>query len=285
MPLTTTREVMLPRFSLRSSKDWLNGVAWAVARVGCCVVEDVLDDDLIRDISQSLYLVQEMIVAEVGVERLDRAGEIGVLRLMQRYHTDFFRFLEIPAALDIIDRVLSPTAIQHTQNGFIVGSLPPGADAPDVFQMTFHQDFPRVLNGYMMSLNLYFAVSDFTEEAGATRLIPGTQQTETRPDSGQIAERAVSANCPAGSMLVFDSTLWHAGGFNRSGRDRLSVNHQFTRSYIKQQMDYPRAIGIDTAMHLAPRTQQLLGFYTRVPTSLDDYYQPSEKRLYRAGQG
>jgi len=34
-----------------------------------------------------------------------------------------------------------------------------------------------------------------------------------------------------------------------------------------------------------PRTQQLLGWYTRVVTSLDEYYQPEEKRLYRRGQG
>ena len=39
-------------------------------------------------------------------------------------------------------------------------------------------------------------------------------------------------------MLVFDSTLWHAAGQNVSGRDRLAINQQFTRSYVKQQVDY-----------------------------------------------
>ena len=34
-----------------------------------------------------------------------------------------------------------------------------------------------------------------------------------------------------------------------------------------------------------PRTQQLLGWYTRTPTSLDEYYRPPEERLYRSGQG
>jgi ectoine hydroxylase-related dioxygenase (phytanoyl-CoA dioxygenase family) len=33
------------------------------------------------------------------------------------------------------------------------------------------------------------------------------------------------------------------------------------------------------------RTQQLLGWYTRVVTSLDEYYRPSDERLYRSGQG
>ena len=85
-------------------------------------------------------------------------------------------------------------------------------------------------------------------------------------------------------MIVFDSTLWHAAGANSSGRDRLAVNHQFTRSYIKQQVDYVRALGDETVTALPARTQQLLGWYTRVVTSLDEYYQTAGRR-YRAGQG
>jgi ectoine hydroxylase-related dioxygenase (phytanoyl-CoA dioxygenase family) len=84
---------------------------------------------------------------------------------------------------------------------------------------------------------------------------------------------------------VFDSTLWHAAGVNRSSKDRLGINQQFSRSYLKQQIDYVRAIGDDAVQAQEERTQQLLGWYTRVVTSLDEYYQPSEKRLYRSGQG
>jgi ectoine hydroxylase-related dioxygenase (phytanoyl-CoA dioxygenase family) len=86
-------------------------------------------------------------------------------------------------------------------------------------------------------------------------------------------------------MLVFDSTLFHAAGPNTSGADRLAINHQFTRSWIKQQIDYVRAIGDERVLAQPARTQQLLGWYTRVVSSLDEYYQPAEKRLYRSGQG
>lgn len=86
-------------------------------------------------------------------------------------------------------------------------------------------------------------------------------------------------------MILFDSTLWHAAGSNTSGRDRLAINHQFTRSFIKQQIDYVRALGEEVVTRQPPRTQQLLGWYTRVVTSLDEYYQPAERRLYRGGQG
>jgi ectoine hydroxylase-related dioxygenase (phytanoyl-CoA dioxygenase family) len=100
-----------------------------------------------------------------------------------------------------------------------------------------------------------------------------------------MEDRAVPVLAPAGSMFIFDSTLWHAAGKNVSGKDRLAINHQFTRSFFKQQIDYVRALGEEATMSLPSRTQQLLGWYTQVVTSLDEYYQPAEKRLYRAGQG
>ena len=46
-----------------------------------------------------------------------------------------------------------------------------------------------------------------------------------------------------------------------------------------------RALGETTILAQKPRTQQLLGWYTRVPTSLDEYYRPETERLYRKGQG
>ena len=116
-------------------------------------------------------------------------------------------------------------------------------------------------------------------------MVPGTQQKMLPPDPGYMRAHAISAECSAGAMLVFDSTLWHAAGTNRSGRDRLSINHQFTRSYLKQQLDYVRALGLEEVDRQKPRTRQLLGAYTRVVTSLDEYYRPEDERLYRKGQG
>ena len=44
-------------------------------------------------------------------------------------------------------------------------------------------------------------------------------------------------------------------------------------------------VGEDAVARLPPRSQQLLGWYTRVVTSLDEYYRPADQRLYRGGQG
>jgi ectoine hydroxylase-related dioxygenase (phytanoyl-CoA dioxygenase family) len=263
---------------------WIDRTAQDLEQHGYAVVEGVLPGEFLQKTRDAMYRVQRAIRDEVGDERLSRAGELGVLRLMLRFDDHFFRFLEVPELIAVVDRILSPTAILHLQNGFILPSHADG-EKPVVFQTRYHQDFPRVLNGYLASLNVFFAIDAFTTTNGATWVVPGTHQQMVPPAPEEIAVRAHPVECPEGSMILFDSTLWHAAGANTSGRDRLAINHQFTPSFIKQQIDYVRALGNDAIVSQAPRTQQLLGWYTRVVTSLDEYYQPEERRLYRKGQG
>jgi ectoine hydroxylase-related dioxygenase (phytanoyl-CoA dioxygenase family) len=263
---------------------WLEQAIAAVRDDGCAAVTDVLDDDFLTQTRERMYAVQRAIRDEVGEEKLTRAGELGVLRLMVRYDDHFLRFLEFPEVLAMVDDTVSDTAILHLQNGLVLPSFPEG-EVPATFQTTFHQDFPRYLEGYLASINLFFAIDEFTETNGATIVVPGTHQQPERPPDEYLEENKLPVVCPAGSMLVFDSTLWHAAGANVSGKDRLAINHQFTRSFLKPQMDYVRALGDAKVLEQQPRTQQLLGWYTRTPTSLDDYYRPPEDRLYRARQG
>jgi ectoine hydroxylase-related dioxygenase (phytanoyl-CoA dioxygenase family) len=261
----------------------LTQVVESLRYVGYAVVEDVLDASFVEQTRAAMYATQKAIIADVGRERLERAGELGVLRLMCKFDRFFLRFLEIPELLEVVDATVSGTAVMHLQNGFILPSF--AGETPEVFQNAYHQDFPRVMNGYVASVNVMFAIDAFTPDNGATLLVPGTHQRPTRPAAEYLLAKAIPVQCPAGSMLIFDSTLYHAAGRNRSGRDRLAINHQFTRSYIKQQIDYVRALGDSVVQAERPRTQQLLGWYTRVVTSLDEYYRSDADRLYRSGQG
>jgi ectoine hydroxylase-related dioxygenase (phytanoyl-CoA dioxygenase family) len=264
--------------------DWLELTLEAVRHTGFAIVTNVLDSLFIGKTIAAMYRVQNKVLEDVGEGRLKQAGELGVLRLMPKYDPFFLGFLEIPELLAIIDCTVSETAILHTQNGFILPSFSQG-QVPPLFQNSFHRDFPRFFNGYVASINIMFAIDEFSAENGATKVVPRTHQTASLPDQEYLKENAIAVECPAGSMLVFDSTLWHAAGANSSGKDRLAINHQFTRSYIKQQIDYVRALGDVAVLAHKPRTQQLLGWYTRVVTSLDEYYRPEDERLYRRGQG
>jgi ectoine hydroxylase-related dioxygenase (phytanoyl-CoA dioxygenase family) len=269
--------------SAKSDTKWLVQTSEALRYTGCAVVTDVLSPELVRLTRDAMYRAQELIHQEIGRERLDRAGEIGVLRLMPRYDPFFLELLAIPEMIAVVDQTVSETAVLHLQNGFILPPQEPSASAG--FQHTFHRDFPRHLHGYIASLNVMLTLDEFTATNGGTLVVPGTHQRSERPDELYLDAAATPVECPAGAMIVFDSTLWHAAGPNRSRRDRVAINHQFTRSFFKQQIDYVRALGDELVSSQPPRIQQLLGWYTRVVTSLNEYYRPKEERLYRSGQG
>jgi ectoine hydroxylase-related dioxygenase (phytanoyl-CoA dioxygenase family) len=269
-------------FHAPTDERWVEKTIGSLRHVGFAVVTGVLEDDQVEATRDAMYRVQQAIREDIGEDRLQRAGEHGVLRNMVAYDDHFLRLLELPEMVAVVDAAIAPTAILHLQNGFI---LPSAEDETTSFQHTFHMDFPRYMNGYVASVNVMLAIDAYTAENGGTIVAPGTHQQPERPSDAYLDAAAMPVECPAGAMIVFDSTLWHAAGQNRSGRDRLGINHQFTRSYIKQQVDYVRALGDEVVERQPPRTQQLLGWYTRVVTSLDEYYQPPEKRLYRSGQG
>jgi len=270
--------------SCKAQDNWLSLVLGSLKYLGCAVVTDVLRDSRLTEIQAAMYRVEKIIRDTVGVERLARAGEMGVLRIMMKHDPIFLSLLEIPELLAVVDKTVSSTAILHLQNGFILPSCE-AHETPSVFQNALHMDFRRLLNGYMASVNALLTISEFTRENGGTVVVPGSHQ-RTEILSEELMEAAtVPVECPAGSLIVFDSTLWHAAGVNTSGDDRLGINHQFTRSFFKQQIDYVRALGASKVEALPARTQQLLGWYTRVVTDLDEYYRPEHERLYRAGQG
>lgn len=270
--------------SCKKDKNWLEITLKMLQEEGYIIVEGVLDNDMLRRADDGLYNVRDLIFKEIGAERLQRAGEVGVLRLIAKYDPFFLKLLELPEILEIVDNTVTNTAIVHVQNGFILPPLSPN-EIRDVSQTRFHMDFTRVLNNYLCSVNALLLIDEFTAENGGTLVVPHSQQMAQRPDNDYLNKNAISVEAPAGSMIVFDSTLWHAAGANKSNKDRKGINQQYTRSYFKQQMDYVRAIGDDVILAQQPRLQQLLGYYTRIPGSLDEYYRPSDQRLYRGGQG
>ena len=250
---------------------------------GICIIQNVIALDVIEQLQKAMYEVQSIIRKQVGTSKLSRAGEVGILRIPMHYHHAFYHTLENEIIVSIVDKLISPNAILHLQNGFI---LPSSLDqhTKKRFQNQFHMDFKRVLNGYLCSLNILVVVSDFTAQNGGTLAVPGSHQMTVVPDASQMERAAKAVEANKGSVVVFDSTLWHCAGRNQSNSDRLAINHQFTYAYFKQQIVYVRALGAEAIASLPERTQQMLGWYSRVPTSLDEYYVAPDQRLYRPNQ-
>lgn len=249
---------------------------------GVVCMPNIFDDRQIESLRQATYTAFRAIEKHVGTQKLVAAGEVGVVRCPMKFDDAFFIPFANGLITAVVERILGSGVICHLQNAFVFPSI--GQQSDEYFQGKLHRDFPRYLNGYVASLNSFICLSDFIPKTGSTRFLVGSQQQAGNQPPNSL-ENATSSEAPAGSVIFFDSTIWHAAGVNTSNVDRLAINMQWTRSYIKQQFDYVRVLGDAKFKSLPDKTQQYLGWYTRVVTSLDDYYKPPEQRLYRAGQG
>ena len=147
-----------------------------------------------------------------------------------------------------------------------------------------HRDIRSYSGELPLLLNTLVMLDEFTTENGATFMGSGSHKKAGKLEERAFYETAGRAVGSAGSVLVFNSNVWHAGGDNRTGAPRRSVTPMFCRPFIKPQFDYPRALGYDRA-DWNPHLRQVLGYNSRIPASLDEWYQPPPRRMYLGDQG
>ena len=251
-------------------------------RDGVVVVRDFLNPTMVQEARTEVKHSLRSVRAVFGLERLSTAGEFGVVRAPMKQSPSLLSLLHETCLRGVALSLLGNGAICHLMNGLVLEPNTPGIR--EVFQGRFHQDFPRYLNGYRASINTFLCLDDFSVANGATRFIVGSHLLQEAPRLDDQL-RAVTAEARAGSLIVFDSTVWHSAGENTTTNDRIGLNVQWTRSFIKQQIDLVRYMGEDFCSTLDESIQASLGMHSRVATTLDEYYLPKEQRLYRAGQG
>jgi hypothetical protein len=163
-----------------------------------------------------------------------------------------------PLLLAALDHALGP----HYQFSAPVAlQIGPGEKAQvlhrdeDVYPLTRPHD-PVVVNSM-------WALCDFTEANGATRLVPGSHRwtDDRRPAEGE----AVAAAMPAGSVLIYLGGLWHGGGANTTDRLRPGLLLEYVVSWLRPQETQLVAVPPEVVRGLPERLQELLGYNTFPP--------------------
>ncbi|WP_019904253.1 phytanoyl-CoA dioxygenase family protein [Methylobacterium sp. 77] len=194
------------------------------------------------------------------------------------------------AALDgFLERDWVDTLVAHYFGGdaYILHAFNPASVGPAAtsYLHRIHRDVRTFGGDLRLMLNMLVMVDPFTTENGATHVLSGSHHSPTPPPEDVFWAESDRLVGPAGSIVLFDSNLWHAAGSNRTDTIRTALTLSFSRAFVKQQMDYPRFLGRDYGEAASPRMRQLLGFNAMVPVSYEEFYQPAAKRLYKADQG
>jgi ectoine hydroxylase-related dioxygenase (phytanoyl-CoA dioxygenase family) len=111
--------------------------------------------------------------------------------------------------------------------------------------------------------NSIWLLDDFTQDNGATRVVPGSHLSGKSPgdvlaDTRDPHPSEVLLTAPAGTVVVFNSHLWHGGTMNRSSRPRRAMHSYFTRRGNPQQTDQRAYIRPQTLARLSPAARFVL---------------------------
>lgn len=191
----------------------------------------------------------------------------------------FCRMLEDPRLQQLLAPLLGDFWIMYA---FTSSSVPPRGIN---YGHRVHNDCPRFAPGYIFNMGLIWALDEFTRENGGTVVLPGSHHVEKAPSDSLFEAHGMQLTGPAGALILFDARMYHRSGENTTDLWRHSLTMNACRSYMKQRMDWVRMITPDHTDTLNAQARRIIGFDTRLPASMDEFFVPEEQRLYKPNQG
>jgi ectoine hydroxylase-related dioxygenase (phytanoyl-CoA dioxygenase family) len=137
-------------------------------------------------------------------------------------------------------------------------AIGPGEPAQPVHRDQWAYDFFTFPQGYEVQCNTIWALTDFTEENGATRVVPGSNHLEDKLRLTQ--EDTVPAEMRRGSVLLYTGAVYHGGGANRSSAVRRGINITYNLSWLRQEENQYLAVPFDVARELDEDLLRLIGY-------------------------
>ena len=106
--------------------------------------------------------------------------------------------------------------------------------------------------------NSMWALTDFTEANGATRLVPGSHLKDNPVYGGTYD--SVPGEMKKGSVLIWDGSLWHGGGANKTDKRRTGIAMNYCAGFVRQQENQQLGLKPDLVKTFSPRLQELVGY-------------------------
>jgi len=167
-----------------------------------------------------------------------------------------------PMMLKICDATLGPNCTSYQMHATAALVVGPGATVQvlhredDAF-FKLPDPHPNLIVASM------WALTDFTEANGATRLVPGSHRW-ARIRKAEVSEVAVAA-MPAGSVLLWMGATLHGAGANRTDDWRFGVFLSYSLGWLRQEENQYLSVPPDVARELPEQLQALVGYQMHNP--------------------
>jgi len=224
-----------------------------IDEVGYTIVENAIDADTIEALCDELTRLERTLDIRPARNVFEGERTLRIYNLLA--HGPVWETVPVhPDVLPIVEGVLDP--------GCLVSSLSSVAIGPDESPQPIHADdqlLPIAKPHVATVCNSMWALTDFSEANGATRIVPGSHRADHSPEFGRHYE-SIPAEMERGSVLVWHGSLWHGGGANTTDARRIGVAMNYCAGWVRQQENQQLGIDLERIRGFSPRLQQLCGF-------------------------
>jgi ectoine hydroxylase-related dioxygenase (phytanoyl-CoA dioxygenase family) len=161
--------------------------------------------------------------------------------------------------MDVADAILLP----HCES-YRIGSITGIEVCPGQEVQELHRDdtvYPVRLPGMELQIGCMWALTDFTEENGATQVVPGSHRHITMGEQVDLSncEQAVMSK---GSALFYLGSTMHGAGVNRSNDARMGLITVYSLGWLRQEANQYLSVPWDIVRTYDERMRCLLGYTT-----------------------
>lgn len=227
-----------------------------IARIdadGYTIVEDAIEPELLDELAENLRGLEELYEIQPAGNSFEGERTLRVYNLLA-LGAVWPRVPVHPSVLPVVEGVLD--------RGCLVSSLSSITILPGEIAQPIHADdqlIPIAKPHVPTVCNSMWALTDFTEANGATRIIPGSHRADHSPDYGRHYD-SVAAEMPRGSVLIWHGSLWHGGGANSTAAARVGIAMNYCAGFIRQQENQQLGIPREIAAGFEPRLRELVGY-------------------------
>lgn len=224
-----------------------------IEEVGYSIIPDAIEDELLDEISERLERLEVDLGIVPASNDFEGSQTVRIYNLL--VHGKAFERIPVhPNVLPVVEGVLDSGCLISSLSSIAIcgGETPQPIHADDQLMPIPKPHPPTVCN-------TMWAVTDFTEANGATRVIPGSHKADASPNYGQHYD-SIAAEMPRGSVLVWHGSLWHGGGSNTTAERRVGIAMNYCAGYVRQQENQQLGIPREIAARFDKRLQQMCGY-------------------------
>lgn len=225
-----------------------------LAEQGFTILERVIEPELVAEVVAAVRGIERQSGAAPRGNPVEGFATLRTYNLLAK-HPVFQRMPVHDAVLPLVERVLDRGCLL---SGMTAMDLGPGERAQPIHADDLVMSLPRPHPPLVCTT--IWALTDFHDANGATRLVPGSHREPALPDPN-APPSTIAAEMPAGSVLVIDGSLWHGGGANRTAAEwRLGANVQFCAGFIRPQQNHYLGIPREITRGFSERLLELCGY-------------------------